>query len=239
ATVTLVQSASAISGYNFVLGTLPSASPAYAGSIAKSGDGNSVLLTLTAGPIGTRPSVPWVGVDALSNVNTNWSDALNWLSPGVPAAAEPVFFNDTASVSASAISTPGGGISDLVPSYINNIVDVSLTNAALSYATTSGFHNTQIASGKTLTVNGNLTVSGSGGTVTILGTNAAAKINNPGSSSTLDIEASNGATLDMSGLDTFAATVNRVGVAYDIASTGTKVLGTLYLARTNTITTGV
>src|SRR5208282_738792 len=187
ATVTLVQSASAISGYNFVLGTLPSASPAYAGSIAQSGDGNSVLLTLTAGPIGTRSSVTWVGVDALNNVNTNWSDALNWQTPGVPAAAEKVSFNNTASVSASAISTPGGGISDLVPANINNIVDVSLTNAALSYATTSGFHNTQIASGKTLTVNGTMTVNGSGGAVTILGAGGALQVNNPGNNTTFNV----------------------------------------------------
>lgn len=75
ATVTLLQTSGGITGYNFVLGTLPSASPSYAGTIAQSGDGNSVLLTLTAGPIGVRPSVTWSGVDAVGNVNTNWSNA--------------------------------------------------------------------------------------------------------------------------------------------------------------------
>ena len=75
ATVMLLQTSGGITGYNFVLGTLPSASPSYAGTIAQSGDGNSVLLTLTAGPIGVRPSVTWSGVDALGNVNTNWSNA--------------------------------------------------------------------------------------------------------------------------------------------------------------------
>ena len=47
--VTLIQSAGGISGYNFVLGSLPVGSPAYAGSIAESG--NSVVLTLTGGAL--------------------------------------------------------------------------------------------------------------------------------------------------------------------------------------------
>ena len=45
---TLIQSAGGISGYNFVLGSLPAGSPAYTGSIAT--NGNAVVLTLTAGP---------------------------------------------------------------------------------------------------------------------------------------------------------------------------------------------
>jgi len=45
---TLLQSATTIDGYNFVLGTLPAQNPSYAGSVSKSG--NAVVLTLTAGP---------------------------------------------------------------------------------------------------------------------------------------------------------------------------------------------
>ena len=235
ATVTLLQTSGGITGYNFVLGTLPSGST---GSIALSGDQTAVLLTLTSGPTNTRPSVTWSGVDALGNGNTNWSDALNWQTPGVPAATESVSFNDTAVIGGSPFDVPGDGNGGIVnPANINNFVDISLTNAALSYANdSSGFHNTQIASGKTLTVNGNLTVSGSGGTVTILGTSAAMKINNSGN---INVENGNAPTLDMSGLDTFTAIVGQIGVGFNTASVGSNVRGTWYLARTNIITTGV
>ena len=122
------------------------------------------------------------------------------------------------------------------PANINNIVDVSLINAALSYANAGNFHNTQIASGKTLTVNGNLTVSGSGGTVTILGTGAAMKVNNSGN---INVENGTAPTLDMSGLDSFTATVGQIGVGFNTASAGSNVKGNWYLARTNIIITGV
>jgi autotransporter-associated beta strand protein len=46
---TLLQSASAISGYNFVLGSLPDGLPAYAGSLAQVG--NAVVLNLNTGPV--------------------------------------------------------------------------------------------------------------------------------------------------------------------------------------------
>ena len=238
ATLNLVQTAGGITGYNFVLGLLPVASPAYAGTIALSGDGNSVLLTVTAGPIGVRPSVTWSGVDAIGNVNTNWSDAQNWTSPGVPAAAESVTFNNNATVFASPFDLGGGvGSGDSVDAAnINNIVDISLTNAALTYANAGNFHNTQIAAGKTLTVNGNLTISGAGGIVTILGTGAAMKLDNSGN---IDIQNGTAPTLDMSGLDAFTAHVNQIGVGFNAASAGSNVKGNWYLARTNMIITGV
>jgi fibronectin-binding autotransporter adhesin len=239
AVITLLYASSGISGYNFVLGTLPAGG--YSGSIIET-NGDAVALVLSSGPVGTRPLVTWSGADFLDNVSTNWSDAQNWQTPGVPAAAEPVTFNNTAAVGGSALSTPGGGISDLVPANIDNIVDVSLTNAALSYANSSsgsGYHNTQIASGKTLTVNGSLTINGSGGNVAILGTNAILKVNNPNNSTVINVEATTAPTLDMSGLDTFNATVNQIGVGFDTASAGSSVNGIWYLAKTNRITTGV
>ncbi len=52
--ITLLQSANAINGYNFVLGALPAASPSYAGSLGK--NGNAVVLTLTAGPPAVVPA---------------------------------------------------------------------------------------------------------------------------------------------------------------------------------------
>lgn len=54
ANITLIQSSNGISGYNFVLGRLPVATPAYAGSLVESD--NAVVLTLTSGPL--------AGVDA-------------------------------------------------------------------------------------------------------------------------------------------------------------------------------
>ena len=50
-TVTLLQSASPISGNNFVLGSLPPASPAYGGTLSLSGDQTTLYLTLTNGPL--------------------------------------------------------------------------------------------------------------------------------------------------------------------------------------------
>ncbi len=48
---TLIQSANSLSGYNFLLGSLPANSPAFAGNLAT--NGNAVILTLTSGPLAT------------------------------------------------------------------------------------------------------------------------------------------------------------------------------------------
>jgi fibronectin-binding autotransporter adhesin len=238
ATNTLLQTVSGITGYNFTLGSLPTTTPASVGSIMQSGDGNSVLLVLTSGPTNNRPSVTWSGVDALGAVNTNWSDAQNWVTPGVPMAAEPVTFNDTATAAGGTVfDVVGDGNNGVVsPGNIDNIVDANFTNASLTYANT-GTHNTQIALGKTLAVNGNLNISGSAGTTTIFGTNAGMILANSGT-----IAVQNGTTaptLDMSGLDAFTANVSQIGVAFNPASAGSNVKGTWYMAKTNTITSGV
>ena len=236
----LLQSLSPISGYNFVLGTLPTATPAYVGSIALSADGTTILLTLTAGPIGTRPSVTWSGVDPMSNVSSNWSDALNWQTPGVPAPTEPVTFNNAATASGTPFDVIGDGSGGVVTSgNINNFVDINITNATLTYANTAGsFHNTQIGSSRTLTVNGALAVNGSSGNVTIFGAGGTLKVNNPANSTTLTIQNGTAPTLDMSGLDTFTGSINQIGVGYNPANAGANVSGNWYLAKTNAITTG-
>jgi autotransporter-associated beta strand protein len=238
ATNVLIQSASPIIGYNFVLGTLPAATPAYAGTIALSPDGTTVLLILTAGPIGARPSVTWSGADALTS--TNWSDALNWQTPGVPAATEPVRFNDTAMAGGTPFDVIGDGPGGIVSVFnVDNFVDINITNAALIYGNTGGsFHNTQIGSGKTLVVNGSLAVNGSGGNATILGTGGTMKINNPANATTINIANATAPTVDMSGLDTFTATVNQIGVGFNTTSSGSTVSGAWYLGRTNSILTG-
>src|SRR6201999_175604 len=104
----------AISGNNFVLGSLPAGSPSFAGTIALSGDQTAILLTLTAGPIGVRPTGAWGGVGAVAGVSTNWSDAQNWQSPGVPVSGEKVAFNDTAAASGSPFDIIGDGAGGVV-----------------------------------------------------------------------------------------------------------------------------
>lgn len=240
ATNVLLSSSSPIAGYNFVLGTLPAGSPAFAGSIALSTDGTQVLLVLTAGPTGTRPSVTWSGADALASLNTNWSDAQNWQSPGVPIAAEPVTFNNTATVGGTPFDVIGDGNGGIINGFeIDNIVDINATNATLTYANNGGtFHNTQINDGKTLTVNGSLAVTGSSGSVTILGTNGSLVIKNPSNATTLNVQNGTAPTLDLSGLGNFAAAVNQLGVGFNSGNTGANVSGNMYLAKTNAITTG-
>jgi hypothetical protein len=87
-------------------------------------------------------------------------------------------------------------------------------------------------------VNGSVTVNGAGGNVTILGAGGALKVTNPGTT-TFSVQNGTMPTLDMSGLDTFTATVNQIGVGFNPANAGANVRGTWYLAKTNTITTGV
>jgi autotransporter-associated beta strand protein len=237
AVLTLLKSANPISGYNFTLGSLPAGS---VGTIAQSGDQTAVLLTLTSGPTNTRPSVTWSGSDGLTTGNTNWSDAFNWLSPGVPASTESVTFNNTAVVGGSPFNAVGDGIDGVVAAAnINNAVNINLTNASLTYANSSGnFHNTQIASGKTLSLTGTLAVNGAGGTVTVLGAGGALNVSNPSNNTSVYVASGTIPTLDMSGLDVFNAAATQIGVGFNPTSSGSIVAGTCYLARTNVISTG-
>jgi len=264
ATVTLLNASSGISGYNLILGMLPAASPAYGGaSIAQIG--NSVMLTLNSGPTNTRPFVSWSGVDALNNVNTNWSDPQNWQTPGVPIAADFVQFGDTAAASGSPFSTVGDGLGGIVsPSYINNIVGASTTISYLIYSNIlSDYQNTLLGNGVTLNVistnNNNspllFTVgsesvdfgSSADGFVTIAGTNGTLNLQNTNGTVFVSLGDANRAgaqaTLDLSGLGTFNAAVSTFLVGVGGASEGTDGInypsGVLYLAQTNVIKASV
>lgn len=238
ATNVLVQSGSAIVGNNFTLGSLPTATPAYVGSVSLSSDQTQVLLVLTAGPIGLRPTVTWSGVDALGAVSTNWSDAQNWQSPGTPVIGEKVVFNNNATTGGSPFNAVGQGPGGIIfPGEVNNIVDINSTNAGLNYANAGNFHNTLVNPGKTLLVNGSLTVNGAAGTTTILGAGGSLTISNSANASVLNVDNSSAPTLDMSGLDTFAATVSQIGVGFNSSSQGSAVSGVWYMAKTNTIVT--
>jgi hypothetical protein len=77
--------------------------------------------------------------------NMDWSDSSNWLSPGQPGPNDTALFGNTGESSA-----PGAA-------NIDNIVDTGFTIGALWYSATNlsptfAFHNTEIATGVTLTV---------------------------------------------------------------------------------------
>jgi len=245
-TLTVIQSASAISGFNFSVGTLPAG---YGGTVGLSGDTTAVLLTLTSGPTNTRPSVTWSGVDALNNVSTNWSDNLNWQLPGAPVTVDNVIFNNTAtSANGSDLSTAGGGASALTPAYINNFVDSNFTVASLTFTNNGGsYHNTGITNGATLNVTNSFTVGaldtgspaqqqyvnfagGGGATLNVNNTNANLQIW-LGSRSAVFSQA----TLDLSALDNFTGSLSRLTVGAPSANIN-RPGGVLYLAKTNTIT---
>ncbi len=249
-TITIIQSASTINGSDISLGTVPTASPSYAGSVSVSGD--QVVLTLTGGPVGVRPYVSWSGAD-VPNLHTNWSDNANWQTPGAPTAADNVIFNDTAVQGSSALSTPGAGSGALDFQNINNIVDANSTISSLAYTNVGGlYQNTLIASGKALTITNSSTngiIFAVGSSSTDFGSSATENATISGPNSTLNVNNTNDtffvglvtggagteqATLDMSALGSFNASVNSFAVGA-VNSTAVGTIGTAYLARTNVI----
>jgi fibronectin-binding autotransporter adhesin len=245
----VIQSAGPIGGnFNFSVGTLPAANPPYAANVTQSPDLTTVLVTITAGPVGTRPSVLWTGAD-LPNSNTNWSDRLNWQLPGAPAPGDNLFFNNTGTAVASALSSPGGGPGAFVPDFINNIVDANTTISSLTYTNLNGtYHNTLIANGVTLSITNSGLSIGSlnqdvGGAnsqfVTISGTNGKLNVSNTNALINVALtSASSGnhlANLDLSALGTFQANINRFGVG-SLNTTATRPSGIAYLAQTNFLT---
>jgi autotransporter-associated beta strand protein len=251
ATITVIQAANPISGFNFVAGSFPAAAPSYAGTVSLSGDQLSVRLTLTAGPTGVRPQMFWTGTDA---PNTNWSDGLNWQLPGAPTSRDNVFFTSVGTVGTSALSSPGGGSSALIADNINNMVDANFSVASLTYTNLAGtYHNTRLANGRTLTVTNIFTVgvvdtgtnAASQTFVTISGANATVNVTNPASNLQVWVgsptfnSTANQATLDLSALDNFNATVSRLTVGASAVNNAiNRPSGVLYLARTNHITAG-
>jgi hypothetical protein len=171
----------------------------------------------------------WNGPGAGAN---NWSTAGNWSPAGPPTAIDTArFFNPGAST----------------VSNVNNIVDGSFGGsvASLQYGGTNNSHTTFIAAGRTLNVEGGLTVGtetddGTSQTVftTLTGPGGTLAISNAGvdwvvRQGTASSGGSQRATLEMSGLGVVNAVVSRVLVG--VAGPVVRATGTLYLARTNTI----
>ncbi len=256
--VTLVQSTNTISGFNIGLGTLPAGSPAYAGSISETNN-TALVLTLTVGPTNTRPYVTWSGAD-VPNLNTNWSDNLNWQTPGAPLPSEYVIFSDVAAASGTPFSAIGDGAGGIVnPGNINNIIDVNFTISEFNYSNilSSDYQNTLLANGVTLNVistNTSPRLFTVGSASSDYGTSAKTYVTIAGANGTVSFNNTNGmiyvglgsgtsggtqqATLDLSGLGTFDASVSTVLVGVGSSSQGiglARQSGVLYLAQTNTI----
>ena len=176
-----------------------------------------------------------------AGANMNWSTAGNWTASGVPVSSNDVdFFN------LGTVATAGT---------VDNVVDASLTIGSLTYGQTNDFHTTLIASGATLTVGGDANglvtgtgtdpgdgqlttaaITGAGGALAV--TNTSANVYVGQSHPVVYPFVSNSkATLDLSGLDKFTATVSRLLVGVDISIKGS--CGVLNLAKTNTITVTV
>jgi len=254
--ITLIQSSNQIqnqTGFNggqldFVLGTLPNG---MTGSLQSSDNGFAVQLVINQAPAVTNI---WTGADITAHSNTNWSDGLDWSLGSEPSSGTTAFFATSGAVAASALSTLGGGPAAVIPAKINNIVNGNVTVAALRYDNTNGtYQNTFISNNATLSVGlggltvgspgsdfgnstGNVTISGSTGTLDVLnvGSQIYVGLGDASQSSTAK------ATLDMSGLGTFNASVLNflVGVGgYSSGSTTVlQPVGTVYLAQTNSIT---
>ncbi|HXU78484.1 MAG TPA: DNRLRE domain-containing protein, partial [Methylomirabilota bacterium] len=162
-----------------------------------------------------------------------WSTALDWLPVASPETLDDVKFFDN-------------GAAGVSVSNVNNFVDAAFGSAiaSLQYGNTNGNHTTLIASGQDLTVangltvgtgtdNGNAqavntTITGPGASLTLAGGDCVVRQATDGASS-----GSQRATLNLSGLDVFDASVNRLVVGSE--GPFARVTGTLFLARTNQI----
>lgn len=252
ATVVLL-SAGSISGYNFTLGTLPAAIPSYSGTLSQAG--NTVVLTLSAGPVGVRPYVRWSGVDALNNVSESWADGTNWLSPAAPIAGDYVVFSSVAAAGGTPYPGVGdgpGGVPN--PQNFNNIVNANFTIGELNYSNIVGYQNTYVSNGVALNVSSTVTTPrlltvGSGAadygsvvsTVTIGGTNGTVNFSNTNGTMYVGLGDQNGAqaTLDLSGLGALNASVSTILIGVGGSAGGISQSyesGIVYLARTNNIT---
>lgn len=201
---------------------------------------NFYTLNVSAG----APFVPQK-IWSPAGVNTNWSTAGNWTNSGVPTPSNDVIFIDLGATSAGTV---------------DNVVDSSLTIGSLTYGQTNFIHKTLIPSGVTLTVGGTAnglvagtgtdggtstsssygyvtsnSITGAGGTLSITNRNANVFVSE--SHNTADNLVSLAqAALDLSGLDTFNATVARLLVGVDLNINLRGASGILNLAKTNTIT---
>src|SRR5581483_8929088 len=194
-----------------------------------------VVIVLGLLPMTTCPL--FAGTFTWTNAASGyWSTNKSWTPNGQPGSADDVLFYDQ-----GATNTQGA---------INNTVDANFTIRSLTYGNTNNFHTTQISSGNTLSITGTnglyvgtgtdngtnqtvyTTITGPGKLV-LSNANAALTVCQAASNSPV-LNQVQRATLDMSGLNTFTATVSNVLVG--VFGSIQRPAGTLYLAKTNSIT---
>lgn len=192
-----------------------------------------LILLLPSARAGT---VVWNGS---SGTDTNWSDGANWVNGIAPAGGDDVKFFDTAGV-----ATPG------TP---NSLVDSGFAGyiGTLQFGNSNNFHTVVISAGMTLSItNGNLS-SGSVGdpgaaktlTNSIAGAGATLYVSNSAANLYVNqCTAASGAdraNLNLSGLDTFVFSGNRMGIGdgqFPGVPVNNHAGGNLLLAKTNFIT---
>ncbi len=191
---------------------------------------------MTVAPSSDAATILWSATNNVS-ASTNWSASANWLGGIVPGPDDDARFIDNG-------AEPPFGI-------VNNFVDAGFGGpiSSLRYSNTNGSHTTLIASGVILSLvgtngltAGTETDAGNAQQVitTLSGPGAGLIINNASANLTVRqcTAAANGAlraTLDMSDLDVFNATLNNVRVGQQISATLFRATGTLLFARTNTL----
>jgi hypothetical protein len=194
---------------------------------------NTFTVTMaTAAPF--NPVKVWT-----AGVNGNWSNPGNWSPSGAPGSSNDVQFSDLGLVGSAGT--------------VDNTVDAAFTLGSLTYGQTNNYHTTLINPGLTLTVTGTNGLAAGTGTAagdglvpftTVKGPGAALVVSNASANVNVDqsqpisgtANSTTTATLDLSGLDTFNATVSRVLVGVDTSLALRGACGVLNLAKTNKIT---
>jgi pectin methylesterase-like acyl-CoA thioesterase len=194
------------------------------------------LLLATAGFQAGAATISWSGA---SGTDTNWSTPGNWAGAVVPAGGDDVKFTDA-----------GNNLTVGLP---NNLMDGGFAGyiGSLSLANSNGFHTIVITPGKTLAItNGNLsmgmptdvaaskvltnTITGAGATLYVSNLTANISINQADSTTS-----PSRASLDLSGLDNFIVSANRMGIGdgqFPGVPVNNRAGGNLFLAKTNVIT---
>ena len=178
--------------------------------------------------------IVWNGPGAGANT---WSASGHWSPAEVPEFLDDVRFFD-----------PGAG--GVAVSNVNNYVDANFGGdiASLQYGNTNGNHTTALAPGSMLAISGtdgllvgtetdngtaqtvSTTITGPGGAVVLDNTTADLVVRQ----GTANSGGAQRATLDMSGLGAFTASLNQVLVG--CAGPVRRATGTLYLGQTNNLT---
>jgi len=180
-------------------------------------------------------TIVWSGA---SGTDTNWSNGNNWAGAVAPGGGDDLKFCDA-----------GTNLTLGVP---NSLVDGAFVGqvGSLQLGNTNGLHTIVIAAGTSLGItNGNLTegtatdpgpaknftnsITGAGGALYVSNLTANIAINQAGATT------GNRANLNLSGLDNFAVSANRIGIGdgqFPGVAANNKAGGNLILARTNVIT---